>query len=273
MPTSLASIPSPGVNAVEIGPLTIHFYGILIATAVAVAVTIGRRRYIRFIGDVAMFDRVAFWTVLGGLVGARLGFVITHSGQFEARPIRVFYVWEGGLTLAGMLIGGALTALYLLDRYHGDGWAFLDALAVGLPVAQAIGRWGNYFNQELFGTPTDLPWGIEIDPENRPADYLDAETFHPTFIYEVLWNLLIVVPTILFLERRGRLSKGSAFCVYLILYGIGRFLTELLRTDTTFRILGLSRNAWGALGAIALGAILLRRRQRLGIPQISAEAQ
>ncbi len=266
----LASIPSPSVNVIEVGPLTIHFYGILIAAAVAVAVTIGRRRYARFTGDMELFDRVAFWTVAGGLLGARLGYVLTHSGRFEARPLSVFYVWEGGLTLAGMLIGGAIAALYFLDRYKGDSWAFLDALAVGLPVAQAIGRWGNYFNQELFGTPTDLPWGIEIDPVNRPAGYADSAVFHPTFAYEMLWNLAVVVPTILYLERRGKLSKGSAFAVYLMLYGVGRFLTELLRTDTTFRLLGLSRNAWGALGAVLLGALILRRRQALAMPQVPA---
>ena len=138
-----------------------------------------------------------------------------------------------------------------------------DAVAVGLPLAQAIGRWGNYFNQELFGTPTRLPWGLEIDAAHRPEQYAGSPTFHPTFLYESLWNVGVVI-FLLWLERRRRLRRGILFATYLVLYAVARFGLELIRTDTTFRLLGISRNGWVALGAMLLGAGLLAvvHRQR-----------
>jgi prolipoprotein diacylglyceryl transferase len=260
----LASIPSPSTNVIEIGPITIHFYGILIALGVIVAVVVARRRYQRYGGDGSMMERVAIWAVVVGFLGARAGYVVTHSGRFSGRPWAVLYLWEGGLALFGGLIFGAVTVIYLMRRWQGDVLAAGDAVAIGVPLAQAIGRWGNYFNQELFGTPTDLPWGLQIDPANRPSEFLGFETFHPTFLYESLWNALVLVPIVLWLERRGKLAKGSSFFVYLLLYGSIRFLMELLRTDTTFRLLGLSRNGWISLGAVLLGAAALWWMQRRG---------
>ena len=259
-----ASIPSPSTNLIEIGPLTIHFYGILIAIGVIVAVVVSRRRYQRFGGDGATMERVAIWAVVIGFLGARGAYVVTHSGRFADRPWAVLYLWEGGLALFGGLLFGTATVVYLMRRWRGDVFAAGDAVAVGIPLAQAIGRWGNYFNQELFGTPTALPWGLQIDPVNRPPQYAGFETFHPTFLYESLWNALILVPIILWLERRGKLAKGSSFFLYLVLYGFMRFLMELLRTDTTFRFLGLSRNGWVSLGAVILGAFVLWWMQRRG---------
>jgi prolipoprotein diacylglyceryl transferase len=129
-------------------------------------------------------------------------------------------------------------------------------------VAQAIARWGNYMNQELFGTPSTLPWALEIDPAHRPAQYASYETFHPTFLYESLWNLLIIVPVIMWLERRYTLRRGVAFGVYLTLYATIRFLNELMRTDTTFRLLGLSKNGWASLTAVLVGIGLITWRSR-----------
>jgi prolipoprotein diacylglyceryl transferase len=260
----LGSIPSPSFDQFTIGPLTIHVYGIMIGLGVLVAVLVIRRRYERFGGDPAILERVFLWTVLLGFAGARLAYVVTHTSRFEGRWYAVFFIWEGGLALFGGLTVGAITAVVLVRRAGGDPWAFADATAVGLPLAQAIGRWGNYFNQELFGTPSTLPWAVEIDPANRPEAYLDAETFHPTFLYESLWNVLVVVPVILTLERRGVLARGASIGVYLVLYGVIRFVTELIRTDTTFRFLGLSRNAWVAAGAIILGVVIVVVRQRRG---------
>jgi prolipoprotein diacylglyceryl transferase len=134
-------------------------------------------------------------------------------------------------------------------------------------LAQAIGRFGNYFNQELFGTPSSLPWAVEIDRANRPAEYLEFETFHPTFLYEALWNVFITVPIILYAERRFDLRKGASFPIYMIVYGTIRFLTELLRTDTTFRLLGISRNGYVSIGAILGGAVLLYIVQKRGAPR------
>jgi prolipoprotein diacylglyceryl transferase len=252
-----ASIPSPPANTIELGPLTIHFYGILIGLGVVVAAIVTQRRYERFGGNPAILDSVILWTVVIGFAGARLAYVSTHTDRYAGRLYAVLFIWEGGLALFGGLTAGALAAIYTLRKHNGSFPMFTDAVAIGLPLAQAIGRFGNYFNQELFGTPTTLPWGLEIDLANRPNAYEAFETFHPTFLYEALWNVLITVPLILYLEKRDALARGARFPVYMIVYGIIRFLTELIRTDTTFRLLGISRNGYVSLGAIIGGAVLL----------------
>jgi prolipoprotein diacylglyceryl transferase len=253
----LASIPSPARNVIEIGPLTIHFYGIMIAIGVIVAVMVAKRRYQRFGGSGEMVERASIWAVVIGFLGARLAYVSTHTGDFVDRPWAMLYIWEGGLALYGGLIAGTIAAVVVLRRSRGDVFAFGDAVAVGIPLAQAIGRFGNYFNQELFGTPSTLPWAVEIDANiAAAAGYPGFETFHPTFLYEALWNVFITVGVILFLEWRGKLFKGSSIALYMVLYGTGRFLMELMRTDTTFRFLGLSRNGWVSIGAVLVGAVL-----------------
>ncbi len=261
---TLASIPSPPQNTFEIGPLTIHFYGIMIGIGVLVAAIVTQKRYERFGGDPTILDRVILWTVLIGFAGARLAYVSTHTARYQGRWYAVLFIWEGGLALYGGLTAGALAAVYMMRKLDGDFPMFTDAVAVGLPLAQAIGRFGNYFNQELFGTPSTLPWAVEIDPANRPAEYVDFETFHPTFLYEALWNVFITVPVILYAERRFDLRKGASFPIYMIVYGTVRFLTELLRTDTTFRLLGISRNGYVSIGAILGGAVLLYLIQTRG---------
>ena len=268
----IASIPSPSFNQISIGPLDIHVYGILIGIGVLVAAVTMTRRYAMWGGDPEVLERVIVWTVVLGFAGARAAYVSTHLARFEGRWYAVFFIWEGGLALFGGLTVGAITAVTMLRRAGGDPWAFADAGAVGLPLAQAIGRWGNYFNQELFGTPTDLPWGLEIDPSRRPAEYPFAETFHPTFLYESLWNVLVIVPLVIFLERRGKLARGSSIGLYMVLYGTIRYLTELVRTDTTFRLLGVSRNGWVAFLVVLAGAALIVWRQRVGRPQVRVAA-
>jgi prolipoprotein diacylglyceryl transferase len=219
-----------------------------------------------------VLERVIVWTVVLGFLGARLAYVSTHTHRFEGRWYAVLFLWEGGLALFGGLTAGAVTAVLMMRRLGGDAWRFADAGAVGLPLAQAIGRWGNYFNQELFGTPTTLPWGLEIDPGRRPRAYADFETFHPTYLYESLWNALVLVPLVVWLERRGRLAKGSSIGLYMVLYGTIRFFTELLRTDTTFRLGGVSRNGWAAAAVVVAGAALVVWRQRRGVPQSEPDA-
>lgn len=265
----LASIPSPARNVLEIGPLTIHFYGIMIAVGVIVAVMIAKRRYERFGGSGELVERVSIWAVALGFLGARMGYVITHTGDFIDRPWGVLFIWEGGLAFYGGLTVGAITAIVLARRWGGDVFALADAVAVGIPLAQAIGRWGNYFNQELFGTPASLPWAVEIDPAiASAAGYSGYTTFHPTFLYESLWNVFLVAGMILVLERRGKLAKGASMAVYLIMYGTGRFLMELMRTDTTFRLLGLSRNGWVSVGVVLFGIGLLWWMQRRSEPRV-----
>ncbi|MGH8912874.1 MAG: prolipoprotein diacylglyceryl transferase [Acidimicrobiia bacterium] len=263
----LGSIPSPSVNGFDIGPLRVTFYGVCIAVGVALAWSLLRRRYVSGGGDSQTVERIVLWMLVIGFLGARLGYVVTHSGRFADEWWKVIAIWEGGLAFFGGLTAGAVTAVVLSRTWGADLRLLTDAAAPALPLAQAVGRWGNYFNQELFGTPTELPWGLEIDPANRPAEYADAATFHPTFLYESLGNL-ILVGVILWCEQRYPAMRGRLLAIYLIGYGVLRFLMELLRTDTTFRLLGLSRNGWVSLGAIAVGvvvAVKLRPVEREGL--------
>lgn len=258
----VAALPSPSQNVLELGPLTIHFYGILIAIGVIVAIVVSKKRYERFGGSGDLFESIAIWAIIIGFLGARAGYVFTHTHRFEGRPWAVFFIWEGGLALYGGLFFGALTVIYLANKRGGDLFAFADATAVGIPLAQAIGRWGNYFNQELFGTPSELPWAIIIDPAHRPDGYEQFETFHPTFLYESLWNALILVPVILWLEKRGQLAKGVSFGIYIVMYSFIRFSMELLRTDTSFRLFGISRNGWISLAAFIGGWVWIWYMQK-----------
>jgi prolipoprotein diacylglyceryl transferase len=258
----MASIPSPPISGFDIGPLHVTFYGILIAIGVALAWRLTVRRYEAKGGDPAAADRILIWVVVIGFLGARLAYVSTHLSRFEGEWWKVLAIWEGGLALFGGLTAGAITLFVLGRREGADVSALLDALAPAVPVAQAFGRWGNYFNQELFGTPTDLPWGLEIAPEFRPAAYPDAATFHPTFLYESIWNLALA-GLIVWLDRRYPALRGRLIGVYLAGYAVMRFLLELIRTDTTFRFLGLSRNAWVSLAVIVIGAAVLIRPRRV----------
>jgi prolipoprotein diacylglyceryl transferase len=260
----LASIPSPANNVLEIGPLDIHYYGIAIGLGVVMAAVVAMRRYAAFGGDPAVMEKIAVWGVAAGLIGARLAYVSTHTATFGGEWWRAFYIWEGGLALFGGLVFGVIAGYFVVTREGGDIPAMFDAVAVGIPLAQVFGRFGNYFNQELFGTPSTLPWAVEIEERFRPAAYREFATFHPTFLYEQLWNLAII-GFILWYEDRRKLVRGSWFLVYAVLYGIGRFLIEFLRTDTTFRFLGISRNGWVAL-AVAVGgtALLMLRERRAG---------
>ena len=259
-----ASIPSPSSNTIGIGPLEIHFYGLLIATGALLAVFVARRRYAARGGSLEIADGAAFWALVVGFLGARLAYASTHLDRFEGRPWAILFIWEGGLALFGGLTLGALAAIVYLRRHNADVGAFADSAAVALPLAQAIGRWGNYFNQELYGTPTDLPWGLEIDPQNRVAPYEEFSTFHPTFLYESLYNLALVGVLLVLEKKRVFKRRGSLFIAYGIGYGFGRFMIELIRTDTTFRLLGLSRNNWVALILLVSASVVLYVYERRG---------
>jgi prolipoprotein diacylglyceryl transferase len=244
-------IPPPPADRIEIGPLDIRFYGILIAIGVLIAITWTRRRYAERGGDPDVADSVALVSVALGFVGARLAYVLPRLGYFLEHPLEIFAVWNGGLALFGGLLLGAISVVFFLRRRGGDVPAFFDAAAPAVPLAQAIGRWGNYFNQELVGTPTTLPWALRVDPQFRPERFASFETFHPTFLYESIWNVLLV-GFLLWLDRRKVLPRGALALVYAIGYAVMRFLLELIRTDTTWRFIGLSRNAWVSLAIILL---------------------
>lgn len=262
MTTILASIPSPPINGFNIGPLRLNFYGICIAIGVALAWRMAIRLYEERGFDRAVGERTILWMVILGFVGARIAYVSTHLSRFEDEWWKVIAIWEGGIALYGGLTAGAIAVVVLGRRWGLSVSDFLDSLAPAVPLAQAVGRWGNYFNQELFGTPSDLPWAVEIDPENRPAEYAQYETFHPTFLYESLWNFALSA-FILWLHRRRPELRGRLIGVYFMGYALMRFLLELIRTDTTFRFLGLSRNGWVSLGVMILGAIIVFSKRTL----------
>jgi len=259
--TPLAFIPPPPTNGFHIGPLFLHLYGLCIAIGVLAAFWLANRRWVAAGGKSGELERPAIWAVAAGFLGGRLGYVATHTGDFHGRWWEVLYIWKGGLALYGGLTLGILTGLWVARRQGLPVLRALDAAIPAIPLAQAFGRWGNYFNQELFGTPTTLPWALEVERDFRPQQYREFETFHPTFLYESLYNLLVVA-ILLRVDATRRLRPGSLSLLYLVLYGAGRFLLELLRTDTTYRLFGLSRNAYVSLAVVVGGSVWLALRER-----------
>lgn len=272
MTSLFAQIPAPSISTFQVGPLTIHLYGVIIAIGVVVAATWMRKRYVAVGGEGDFADNVAFWGILSGFLGGRIGYVIVRmtaldadgnvvKGYYLEHPEKIIAIWEGGLAIFGGLILGGLTVWWLTRKAHGGPGLFFDALAPALPLAQAIGRWGNYFNQELYGTPTNLPWKLYIDPQHRRPGFEQYDFFHPTFLYESFGNL-IICGVLWKLSQTGKIVRGGLIWCYGMGYGILRFCMELLRTDTAFRILGLSRNAWVAIIIFTVSAAVLYNLQR-----------
>jgi prolipoprotein diacylglyceryl transferase len=239
----LLSIPSPSRGVVHLGPFPLRAYALCILLGIFAAIAFAGRRWEARGGERRTIADIAVWAVPGGLVGARLYHVATDYQLYTDRPLDALRIWDGGLGMWGGGAGGALTAWWVARRWGIDFWGLADAAAPALALAQAIGRWGNWFNQELFGRPTSLPWGLEIDPANRPREYASSTTFHPTFLYESLWNL-VVVGVVLAVQKRIPLRKGRLFAVYVAAYTFGRFWIELLRVDPAHKILGLRVNDW-----------------------------
>jgi prolipoprotein diacylglyceryl transferase len=210
---------------------------------VLVAAWIAERRWVARGFDGKTFSDMAVWIVVGGVVGARVYHVISDYQLFTDDWLRAFQIWKGGLSIWGVLAGGVIAVIVLTRIKHVETLPLMDCIAPGLLAAQAIGRWGNYFNQELFGGATDLPWGVEISPGKRPPGYLDVTTFHPTFLYESLYCLFLL-GVVLWVERRFRLRKGQMFALYLATYTFGRFFFENMRIDPANEIFGVRLNAW-----------------------------
>jgi prolipoprotein diacylglyceryl transferase len=208
---------------------------------------------------------MAVWAVVAGIVGARLYHVMTDWSSFEDDPVRIFQIWKGGLGIPGGLLLGIAVGWWVTKRRGIDPREMAAAAAPAIPLAQSIGRWGNWFNQELFGAPTDLPWGLEIDGAHRPGGYEQFTTFHPTFLYESLW-LIGVAVVVIWADKRFRMGHGRAFALYVLLYCAGRLWIESLRIDEANHILGLRLNVWTSI-IVGLGAIiylLISARQRPG---------
>ena len=258
----LASVPSPSSGVVHLGPLSIHAYGIFIALGVVAAVWLSNKRWVSRGGKAEDITTLAMWGVPFGIAGARLYHVITDFQLYESEPWRALYLWDGGLGIWGGIAGGVCAGLVAGRRKGLPLLALLDTVAPALALAQAIGRWGNYFNQELFGRPTDLPWALEISPFNRPDAYLAAPTFHPTFLYESLWNLTLCL-TLLWIGKHVTLRPGHLFVIYVAGYTAARFFIEGLRIDAAHIFLGLRINQWVSLTLLIVAvAILITSRVR-----------
>jgi prolipoprotein diacylglyceryl transferase len=261
------SIPSPTISYFDLGPVRIHFYALFILIGIAVAVVIGSQRFKARGGRAGAILDIAIWAVPFGIIGGRIFHVLTHWSFYfgEGKDLtKVFAIWEGGLAIYGALILGTVGA-YIGSRLAGVRFlSFVDAIAPGVILAQAFGRLGNYFNQELFGQPTDLPWGLQIGTPNDalPVGLPEGTLFHPTFLYEIIWNVLGFA-LILLIEKRLKLRWGQTFGVYLAIYSVGRYWIEGLRIDPSDAFLGIRTNQWSAIIGLILGVALVywsRRR-------------
>jgi phosphatidylglycerol---prolipoprotein diacylglyceryl transferase len=266
-------IPSPPVNGVDLGPLELHFYGLLIAVGVLAAVWVAQRRWEAIGGFRGSLVPIAFWAVVAALIGARLYSVATSWQQDTGGdPLRIFAIWEGGLGIWGGVAGGVLGGWLKARQMHLPLAPLLDVVAPTLALGQAVGRWGNYFNQELFGLPSKLPWAVRITDQNELSNIFPLKyrtplvdgtyvpgTFQPTFLYEFIWDLT-TLGLLLLIERKVKLRRGYLFAAYAALYTFGRFFVEYIRIDPAHRYLGLRLNDWSSVVVfVAASALLLWR--------------
>jgi prolipoprotein diacylglyceryl transferase len=271
------SIPSPGDPfLIKAGGFQVRWYGLLLAAGVLLAGWIARREFRRRGFDPELAYSIAVWTVPLGLVGARLYHVVTDWGAFQHHLVDMFKIWKGGLGIYGAILGGMLGTWIGCRRVKLAFWAVADCIAPGLILAQALGRWGNYFNQELYGRPSDLPWAVKIDHPQLP--YHEGQTFHPTFLYESLASLVVFGILIWFIRRYWRdVPRGTVFALYATLYSFERIWVETLRIDPAHRYLGQRLNVWVAsavtiVAGILFGALFRRRRPAAPAPTATPAA-
>jgi prolipoprotein diacylglyceryl transferase len=262
----LASIPSPASSGLQLGPFEIHVYGLMYVVAVLAAVLITVRRWEAIGGSRELVYDVAVWAFPAGLVGGRLYFLATSWSEVPPGWWGPVAVWDGGLGIWGGVALGAAVGLWRLRRHGVSPGRFLDAAAPALLVAQAIGRVGNYFNQELFGGPTSLPWGLEISPAHRPAGYAAFATFHPTFLYEMVWDLGLAA-FLVWLGHHRRIRPPGLFALYVAGYSAFRIFEESLRIDPAHHLLGLRLNLYVASALTVAGAAWFIVSQRRGQPR------
>jgi prolipoprotein diacylglyceryl transferase len=263
----LGFIPSPAKGILHVGPVPLHAYGLCLAVGVLVAATVAERRWESRGGKPGTIGEIGLVVVVSGVVGARVYHLFTGYDWHDGGIAGTVKIWQGGLSIWGAVAAGVLAIVIVAYRKHLPTLRLLDAVAPGVVLAQAIGRWGNYFNQELFGRPTRWPWGLEIDVAHRPAQYIAYRTFQPTFLYESLW-CLVVFGLLVWAERRFRFREGQTFVLYVALYTFGRFFFELMRSDPATRLFGVRFNALVSavlcIGATAWFVVLSGRDRDTG---------
>jgi prolipoprotein diacylglyceryl transferase len=269
--TIFLSIPAPEINFIQLGPFRVYFYALFILAGIVLALLLTEGRLKARGAESGIALDISLWAIPFGILGGRFYHVITHPNDYffeGADLLAVFRIWEGGLAIYGAIVFGSLGA-YIGARRAGIKFlSYLDALAPGMLLAQAVGRWGNYFNSELYGTPTDLPWGLEVQSSNPayPLGLPDGVLFHPTFLYESIWSIAGVA-LLLLIDSRFKLRWGKMFSLYLIYYSIGRIWVEAIRIDPSEVLLGLRINIWSAIAGIVAGLIIyfIQSRRHLGL--------
>ena len=266
---SSAYISSPSANGFDIGPFFVHAYGLAYVFAVAAAILVTRELWRRDGGDPHLPQEIALWAFPAGLIGGRIYFLITTPSQIPPHWWGPFAIWKGGLGIWGGVAAGTVVGLWYVRRRRGltkaEMLRLMDCVAPALLVAQSIGRLGNYFNQELFGKPSTLPWALKIDLAHRPPGYLRYATFQPTFLYEIIWNLVLAAG-LAWLVRRHRVRAPGVFALYIAGYSGFRLFEESLRIDYSNYVLGMRLNFWIALlvcVAALLWFVAIQRRSDL----------
>ncbi len=259
----LASIPSPAENGFHLGPLFFHYYGLCYVVGISASIAITRRLWREAGGDPDLVYTVAIWGVPAGIIGGRLYHDVTSWSEVPHTWWGWLAVWKGGLGIWGGILCGVLGGMIPLRRAHVSISAFLDAAAPGILVAQAIGRVGNYFNQELFGKPSTLPWALQISPAHRPLGYAGYATFQPTFLYELIWDLALAA-ALIWLTRHRRIRHPGIFALYVVGYSAFRMFEEQLRIDPSHHFLGQRLNFWLAALLALTGTAWFLAIQRRG---------
>jgi prolipoprotein diacylglyceryl transferase len=254
-------IPSPAVSGFHVGPAFIHVYGLMYVIGITLAILITRRRWEAKGGDPNLVADVAIWAVPAGIIGARIYFDITTPGDIPPHWWGVFAVWSGGLGVWGGIAAGAAAGIWRVRRAGADVPVFMDAVAPALLVAQGLGRIGNYFNQELFGKPTSLPWGLEISLAHRPPGYTAVSTFQPTFLYELIFDLALAA-ALVWLGHHRNIRPPGLFALYVLGYSAFRIFEETLRIDSSEHFLGLRLNFYIATILAIIGLVWFIRSQR-----------
>ncbi len=250
----LSAIPSPSSSGIHLGPYELHVYGLMYVIGIAAAIVLTRSRWRAVGGNDALIDDVAIWGVPAGILGGRIYFDITTPKYIPAHWWGPFAVWDGGLGIWGGIALAFAVGAWRVHRKHANIALFMDAVAPGLLIAQGIGRIGNYFNQELFGGPTKLPWALTISPIHRPPGYLNDATYHPTFLYELIFDIALAFGLI-WLGKRGKVRRPGLFALYVVGYSAFRIFEESLRVDPSEHFLGLRLNMYVAI-VLTLGGAL-----------------